>query len=83
MSLATQEAGSQEECVHREAGLYLPLVNPFFWPRTRRYVLPGAAPSLHYAVGSDAIHGPGGRCRGLLCQADTDDILLYGISCLL
>lgn len=84
MSLATQGAASQEECVHREAGLYLPLVKPFFfWLRTRRYMLPGTAPALHYAVGSNAIHGPGGGCTGLLSQAGTGDILLYGISCLL
>ena len=45
-------------------------------------MLPGAALSLRYAVGSDAIHGPGGKRMGLLYQAGTDGILLYRMSCL-
>lgn len=31
MSLTTREAGWQEECVHREAGLFLPRITSFFF----------------------------------------------------
>lgn len=45
-------------------------------------MLPGAASSVHYTVGSDAIHGLEGKRMGLFYQAGTDGILVYRIFCL-
>lgn len=66
MSLTTGEAGWQEEYVHREAGLFLPRINSYFFgqgPEGKcclELPLPCVTPSLRYTF--LALHLPSTGC---------------------
>lgn len=77
MSLRTHEAGLQEECVHREAGLFLPHVNSLFFLAKDQKVSAAWSSSFFALCCGQRCHSWARRqLMGLLYQAGTDGILL-------